>query len=333
MKEFLTDDPWDKALPGSPLASDSPAGPAGETALPEGAEPVREPQETGSDAPMSENVANETNDGQELSPRELERRRRAAERAKEERRKLLQNADARYKKGDFAEAESFYRQAAIYGDEKGEAEEGVWASRTRGYTDYSCLYEEKTAREFSVAGDRARADVLGKFRGEMEEEIAACREEAEPLEAQVEAETATRREAFAANRNYYFVRFCIAFAIFALFAVACGVSGYFILRSKGAAAPILTGVFGLLDFAAFVGLAVYAARLYFAQRYVMRNERHASTDDGARLDLLTTRIRLLTLAIGGAGEYDDVPAEEAEEAYEEAYEESLEADETDGSAD
>ena len=261
---------------------------------------------------------------------ELEKRRLAEEKARREYKKLMESAANKRKLGDFAGAEIFYAQAAVYGDE-GEAISGLWAVRTEEFTSTACFLRKEVAEEFASADSKTRARVLKQMEPKLRAELAEYEGEATPLREEVEAGMEKRRGAFRNNRNYWLTRFLIALGAFAVFAIACAVASDFIVRTRDMTAPIVTAVFGGLALIAFVFLVFMARKLYVAQRLVSTNEKLTSTESGTRLKELDARIALLTLAIEGYPdvEWEDGEIEPAEDADDEA---SVEAPETESEA-
>lgn len=233
-----------------------------------------------------------------------------SDREREEYERIVKSARRKMRAGDYAGAEKLYAQAAFSGEQ--EAEIGLWAARTHEYTDASCFSKRRTAVRFSKESAAVRATVLEpmgeRFRAEREE----CAREAAPLEAQVEAGMSSRRGAFAANRNFWLVRFLIAFAVTAAFGIACAVSANFIVRTRGIAAPVLTAVFGGIAAVALVVTLFFLRKLFVAQELVAENERLSSTETGAKLEALQKRIEILDLILEGAEGAEEESEEDAE---------------------
>ncbi len=242
---------------------------------------------------------------------ELDRRRAQEEKAQREKEKLLKGAAEKRLAGDFEAAGALYAQAALYGDRE-LCEEGIFACKTKEYTDISCFEDRETAAELHSADPAVRAQVLAKVGGDLRKTLEEDTKEALPLREKVETGKNARRGAFVANRNYYLLRVGIALAVFVLFAVGCAVAGTYIVRTKELTAPILTAVFGGLSLIS-LGVAVFFSRgLFLGQKLVRDNEKLSSTEDGARLEVLAARIDALTLALSEPEEAPGSALEETE---------------------
>lgn len=237
-----------------------------------------------------------------LSPSELEEalraREKAAKAAEEQRDKHLAEAEAALKKRDYARAETFFSQAALYDADCARAKEGVWICRTRDFAETEPLFVKENAEEIA-ANEETRAFVkerAGEALSRLREEYAA---EEEPLRAREERAAAARTEKFRLNRNYYLLRFGIFAALVALFAIGAGVSAAFLFRTTGMIPVILLCVFsGLAAFFAIFAI-VYARKLFEAERYVLENKRPDATEDGARLLWLQSRLACISLILEG----------------------------------
>lgn len=236
-----------------------------------------------------------------LSPsqlkRELERREKAAADARAERDRLLEEGERLLKNGKFEEAKPFFAQAALYDPECARANQAIWICHTEDFGNLEPLYELDLAREFAEADDETKKFVRRKVRESLEADRALYLEEAAPLREQVEKGQRERRSAFLKNRNYYFVRFSVFMAAFALMLIAAGVSAYFIVRTNTMIPIILVGVFGALALVLFAVAVVFSRKLLVAQRLCGQNEKLTSTDDGERLDYLLKRLECLSIIL------------------------------------
>lgn len=214
---------------------------------------------------------------------EMERRRRAAEQARKEYERLVAAAGDRADAGKFEAAEPLYRQAMVYGQD-GAAEMGLWRCITKDFSDTGRFYEIATAHEFSLASDEVKQAVLGKMGEKLEAERRRLTEEAAPLREAYTAASSKRREAFRLNKTYWLVRFFIAFALFAAFAVGAAVSAAYLTRTLTDVPVILLGVFAGLAAIALIVVFFFSRKLYLASRLVALNEKPSSTADGARLE-------------------------------------------------
>ncbi len=237
-----------------------------------------------------------------LTPSQLEDRmrakKRAEERAREEYAKLMEEGLRLLGEAEYEQAEPLFAQAAIYGCDDGTARKNLWLVRTKNYTTAEALYDEETAREFAASEDEVKAETLSRLGGELKAERARCLAEAEPIRNRYEAKKAERSEAFDANKRYYAVRFFSVLAVFVLLGIACAVSGAYILRVKDNVPLILTVCFAVLTFAAFFAVVYFARKFSVARRYVRENEDPTSTEDGARLNELETRIARISRILG-----------------------------------
>lgn len=230
---------------------------------------------------------------------ELERRERAAEEAVRERDKLLAEGERALQAKNYAAAEPYFVQAAVYDPACARAGEGIWISRTQNFTDLEALLEPQNAAELSEADEGTRAFVKGHAGERLEAERVACLAEAGPLEASFTAKQTARRGKLNDNRSYYLIRFLIVFGVTVLLLAAAAVSAAFIVRSRGLLPVILTAAFGGAALLVAIVLAVYARKLVVASRYCRENERLSSTEEGMRLEELRQRLDSLALVLDG----------------------------------
>ena len=227
---------------------------------------------------------------------ELARRERAAEEARAERDRLLQEGERLLKENKYNEAAPFFVQARVFDPESDRARAGLWASRTHGYTEIEPLLTLEVADE--LEGSEADKRVLCERMGApLREARDACLAEERAIAPAVEGKQAERREAFRVNRKYYLVRFCIVFAVMALLIVGCAVSAGFIVRTKSMTPIILTGAFGGGALVVFGVLMLFARKLFVANRLCARNERLSATEEGDKLVQLRTKLYVLNVIL------------------------------------
>lgn len=235
-----------------------------------------------------------------LSPEQLkvalEKREKAAEEARRMRDELLGEGEKALSAGSFSEAEGFFVQALVYDGDCERAKQGVWLSRTRGFRDLDPFYILENAQE--ISSDEETRAFIRKKAGET---LWARRKEYEaeegPLSERVLAAQELRRGKFAANRNYWLVRFLIAAGFFALFLIGVGVSASFLYRTNTLIPIILIAVFGGLALVT-LGISLLPLRkLVWAQSYCNSNDRLSSTEDGARLEFLRNSLNCLRLIL------------------------------------
>ncbi len=223
--------------------------------------------------------------------------------AQKEYERIMKAGRRKLRAGEYADAEKLFAQAAFSGDT--EAEIALWEARTHGYTDAACFGRRRMALRFARSSEEVRASVLSQMGEAFARERAQCEEQAEPLRARVEEGMASRRGAFAANRNYWLLRFAIVFAVTLLFAVGCAVAAVFIVRTRGIFVPVLTAVLGGVALLFLIAALVLLHKVFVAQGYVRDNERLSSTEEGEELEGLLERIELLTLLLEGEREEEE----------------------------
>lgn len=236
-----------------------------------------------------------------LTPSQLEQVLEERKKAEEEARLEFENhvlaGETALEKGLYEEAEKFFAQADryVFADER--VANGLWISRTRGFTVKEPFYEVKNAEAFAACPAELKARAREAFGEEFQKEREEARAEEEILAPQVEAKRAEREEAFAGNRRYYLVRFCVALAVFAAMLIGAAVSASFIVRTQSIAPVVLTGGFGALALAAFIAALVLLRKLLVASRLCRQNNVEEATEDGARLKALREKIRCLSCVL------------------------------------
>ena len=276
---------------------------AGETdAVEEGVEDLPEGEEG-----LEDEVVIELPEGEEydedlvgLTPSqlkaELARRERAAEEARAERDRLLQEGERLLEENKYDEALPFFVQARVFDAESDRARAGLWASRTYGYTQIEPLLALEIADELEdLQADREllREKMGGALREAQEGYLA----EERAIAPEVESKQSERREAFRANRKYYLVRFCIVFAVMALLFVGCAVSAGYIVRTNSMTPIILTAALGGGALIVFLVLMIFARKLFVANRLCVRNERLSATEEGEQLVELRTKLYVLGIIL------------------------------------
>ncbi len=225
--------------------------------------------------------------------RALEERKRAEEEARAECEKLLAEAKQAMSAKKYEQAETLYRQALVYDADCREAKEGVWLSATRNFEDLSVFYRKETAEALSDADAEEKAFIRAHAGERLQKERDEIAAEEEPLFLTFSEARKKRRDVFGQNRRYYLLRFAIFLGITLLFAIAAGVSSYFIVRTQSIAPVVLTIVFGALCVLALAVMIVFSRKLYEACRYCSANEKLSSTEEGKRLAFLQERLQCL----------------------------------------
>ena len=227
---------------------------------------------------------------------ELARRERAAEEARAERDRLLGEGEQLLGENKYAEAESFFVQARVFDPESDRAREGLWASRTHGFTEIEPLLKLEIGDELedAEADRRLLCEKMGALLRQTHEGYSA---EERAIAPEVEGKQAERREAFRANRKYYLVRFCIVFAVMALMIVGCAVSASYIVRTQTIIPIVLAASFGGCALIVFFVLMIFARKLFVANRLCARNERLSATEAGERLVYLRTKLYVLNIIL------------------------------------
>lgn len=228
---------------------------------------------------------------------ELEKRAKAKREAREESKKLTAQAAEKLAAENFADAELLYTQALVCDFENGEAREGLWTARTRGFTDEEALFREGAAEE--LAGDeQARAFVVPHFEQRLRDLRAQYAAEEEEVRPAFEQQQGARRDAFSANRKYYLVRFAVFFLTAVVFAIGIAVSASFLYRTQNMVPLALVIAFSALTLISLIVAVVFSRKLFVASRLCGENEKLSSTESGARLQFLQERLRAIDLVLG-----------------------------------
>lgn len=237
---------------------------------------------------------------------ELERREKARKEAEEQCRILTAGGEEKLAAGDYAAAEEQFLQATLYDPASVPAGKGLWRARTRDFEKDEPFFVEENAAELAGAPAEVREFVLEKVSVRLSAAREEARAEAEPLRESVAQKQQERRAPFLANRKYYAVRLLICVLAFVLAAIGAGVSASFLYSVKNSVIPIsLAAGFGVLALVALACAAVFARKTLVAHRLCRANERLSATEEGARLEQLETRLRLLGLVLDGEEEQTD----------------------------
>ena len=227
---------------------------------------------------------------------ELARRERAAEEARAECDRLLREGEQLLSEEKYAEAESFFVQARVYDPENENAREGLWASRTQGFTEIEPLLTLEIGDELEDAAED-RELLKEKMGASLREAHDRYSTEEGAIAPEIEGKQSERREAFRANRKYYLVRFCIVLAVMALMIIGCAVSAGYIVRTQTNVPIVLTAAFGGCALIVFLVLMIFARKLFVANRLCARNERLSATEEGEKLVQLRTKLYVLGIIL------------------------------------
>ncbi len=229
--------------------------------------------------------------------RELERRKKAEEEARAECEKLVETAQEALEKQDFEKAAPFFSQAACYSFADERILKGLWAARTRDFTNYEPFYVAEYAGEFSASDGGTKAFVRERAGERLRSDRAALEQEEAAIAPGVLAKQEERRGAFGDNRRYYFIRLVSVLLALVVAGVATGVSAYFIVRTVSVAPVVLTAVFGAATLCMLVAVFVFARKHLVARRLCSANEELSSTEEGARLKELRDKLSCLKLIL------------------------------------
>ena len=228
---------------------------------------------------------------------ELERRERAAEEARVERDRLLDEGERLLGEKKYEDAVPFFIQARVYDADSDRARTGLWSARTHGFSEIEPLFNGEIAEELEDAESDAQL-LREKMGSALEEAYNTCLAEEETIAPEVEGKQAERREAFRNNRKYYLVRFGVVFAVMLAMLIGCAVSAGYIVRTQSITPIVLTGAFGGCSLIVFGVLVIFARKLFVASRLCRENERLSATEDGARLAHLRARLSVLKSILG-----------------------------------
>ena len=229
--------------------------------------------------------------------RELERRKKAEEAAKEECAKLAEAAQAELANGNFEQATALYVQATYYPFVDETVLQGLWTARTKNFSDNATFYDSECAEEFSSAPDELKAFVREKVADSLKKEREELTKEEAELAPQVLEKQETRRQAFLDNRKYYSLRLLIFLGLLVAFGIGTAVSGAYIVRTLQNWPVILTSVLGGLTLISFIVALVFLVKFAGANKLCRVNDKLSSTDEGARLVELREKLACLKLIL------------------------------------
>ena len=236
-----------------------------------------------------------------LSPsqlkKELERRKKAEEAAREECAKLVEEGEKALAEKRYQEAASCFSQAAYYSFADERILKGLWEARTSDYTDLEPFYEPEFAQEFSVSDEEIKKHVLSRAGERLSQEKEEYEREEARIAPQVLEKQQERREAFARNKKYFVLRCAIIFAVCIALVVGCIVSATYIVRSMEITPIALTAAFGVAALGVLAVALVYTRKVIVASRLCRENEKLSSTKEGARLEYLRDRLYCLGLIL------------------------------------
>lgn len=233
-----------------------------------------------------------------LSPKQLRMLREKKERDAAQSVSLCGEAQSFLLRGEFEEAESFFRQAAVLDGDNIEAKKGLWSALSKNFTDDGCFYDENVAFELAQSQDEVKEYVKGIVGERLAAEREVLKREAAPLREEYDAETQKRREAFRLNYRYYLVRFCVAFGVMLALMIATVVSAMFLPRTQSMTPVVLVVLFGLMMVAGLVVTLVFTKTLLTAKQYCRLNEKLSSTEQGQRLAEMEEKLRALDYVLG-----------------------------------
>jgi len=236
-----------------------------------------------------------------LTPSQLEaleeERKRAQKEAEDARDKRIAQGKLALKSACYEEAAEHFLEALSYDPDSVDAGNGLIDARTRGFTDDEPYFVPRYAEEIAALNGACREYLRQNVGERLEAERAKIEEEMTPLAEAVEKAQKTRREAFTKNYKYYLVRVS-AFVIAAvLFAAGALISATFITRTKSPTPVVLAVAFGVAALVLLVVMIPFVRKLVVAARLKNRNEDLDSTDEGARVEELQSRLDCLNLIL------------------------------------
>ncbi len=236
-----------------------------------------------------------------LTPAQLQeklaRREKEKQIAKEAQENLMREGAEKLAAKEYAEAEIFYSQALVYG-ENSEAARCLWRARTKDFTETDAFYVSENASEFAAASQEVRAYVLEQSGEQLKREREEYRKEAEPLGVQVKAAIEERRGPFLANKAYYSLRFRICLGAFVLSLIWIIASVSTVYSTEGMLSVYLAIAGGVLALVCLGLTVIFSRKLFMAKRLCEENEKLSSTEEGARLEFLNGRLECLKMIFG-----------------------------------
>ncbi len=228
---------------------------------------------------------------------ELIRREQAEREAAQKRDELIAEGRARMEESDYDGAEPFFAQALLYDGESEEASRGLWAARTRNFTDDAPFYDEDTALEAAQSNEKTKAFLRERAGERLSAERERLQAEAAPLRERVSAGQNERRGAFEANRSYYFMRFSVFAASALLLLIGGAISASFLVKTTGSLPLICMIACFSLAALFLLGTLVFLRRLVVASRLCSANETLSSTQEGEAWEELEQKIDCLNLIL------------------------------------
>lgn len=228
---------------------------------------------------------------------ELARRERAKREALDAQTKLMAEGEEKLQEKAYADAEIFFAQALVYG-ENAQASERLWRARTHDFSDTESFYEKTNAEEFALLPEDVRGCVLDRMKERLQTERAEYEAEATPLKEEVESAIASRRGPFLANKAYYLLRFRICLFAFVLCIVGAVISASMIYSTEGMLPVWIAIGFGAAALVCLGLTIAFLRKLFEARRLCVQNDTLSSTEEGARLEYLNGRLECLNLVLG-----------------------------------
>ncbi len=228
---------------------------------------------------------------------ELARRERAKREALDAQTKLMAEGEEKLQEKAYADAEIFFAQALVYG-ENAQASERLWRARTHDFSDTESFYEKTNAEEFALLPEDVRSCVLDRMKEWLQTERAEYEAEATPLKEEVESAIAARRGPFLANKAYYLLRFRICLFAFVLCIVGAVISASMIYSTEGMLPVWIAIGFGAAALVCLGLTIAFLRKLFEARRLCVQNDALSSTEEGARLEYLNGRLECLNLVLG-----------------------------------
>lgn len=228
---------------------------------------------------------------------ELARRERAKREALDAQTKLMAEGEEKLQEKAYADAEIFFAQALVYG-ENAQASERLWRARTHDFSETESFYEKTNAEEFALLPEDVRGSVLDRMKERLQTERAEYEAEATPLKEEVESAIASRRGPFLANKAYYLLRFRICLFAFVLCIVGAVISASMIYSTEGMLPVWIAIGFGAAALVCLGLTIAFLRKLFEARRLCVQNDTLSSTEEGARLEYLNGRLECLNLVLG-----------------------------------
>lgn len=228
---------------------------------------------------------------------ELARRERAKREALDAQTKLMAEGEEKLQEKAYADAEIFFAQALVYG-ENAQASERLWRARTHDFSETESFYEKTNAEEFALLPEDVRGCVLDRMKERLQTERAEYEAEATPLKEEVESAIASRRGPFLANKAYYLLRFRICLFAFVLCIVGAVISASMIYSTEGMLPVWIAIGFGAAALVCLGLTIAFLRKLFEARRLCVQNDTLSSTEEGARLEYLNGRLECLNLVLG-----------------------------------